>query len=227
MKQKTVGILITKKNYSESSLILSFYTEDSGLISFIFKGAKKKKLPIFYLGIYEITFFKRPESNLGIVNSLDPAVILNDIFTNPQKLILSFFIVDLLKETLKAEQPDPRIFDFIKNQIIQLEVQENLIHFPINFLTNHIQNLGFSPNINVENPLGFDLKLGRFTKEQTDLETDVVQLLYLAFKNQFQTILDKNTAQKALLILLNYCQIHLPNFNVEKSLKVIRETLYV
>lgn len=227
MKQKTVGILITKKNYSESSLILSFYTEDSGLISFIFKGAKKKKLPIFYLGIYEITYFKRPESNLGIVNSLDPAVILNDIFTNPQKLILSFFIVDLLKETLKVEQPDPRIFDFIKNQIIQLEVQENLIHFPINFLTNHIQNLGFSPNINVENPLGFDLKLGRFTKEQTDLETDVVQLLYLAFKNQFQTILDKNTAQKALLILLNYCQIHLPNFNVEKSLKVIRETLYV
>lgn len=226
MKQKTVGILITKKNYSESSLILSFYTEDSGLISFIFKGAKKKKLPIFYLGIYEITYFKRPESSLGIVNSIDPAVILNDIFTNPQKLILSFFIVDLLKETLKVEQPDPLIFDFIKNQIIQLEVQENLIHFPINFLTNHIQNLGFSPNINVENPLGFDLKLGRFTKEQTDLETDAVQLLYLAFKNRAINS-NKFTAQKALLILLEYCKLHLPNFNVNKTLNVIRETLYI
>ncbi|MBM3185992.1 MAG: DNA repair protein RecO [Bacteroidetes bacterium] len=227
MKQKTLGILITKKNYSESSLILSFYTEDSGLISFIFKGAKKKKLPIFYLGIYEITYIKRPESNLGIVNSLDPAVILNDIFTNPQKLILSFFLADVLKETLKVEHADPRIFDFIKNQIIQLEIQENLIHFPIIFLTKHIQNLGFSPNIDSENPSGFDLKLGRFTKEKTDLETDAVDLLFSAFKHQPPIDSDKNTAQKALLILLDYCHIHLPNFNVEKSLKVIRETLYV
>ncbi|MFY7943298.1 MAG: recombination protein O N-terminal domain-containing protein, partial [Crocinitomicaceae bacterium] len=71
MKQKSIGILITKKNYSESSLILSFYTEESGLTSFIFKGAKKKKLPVFYLGIYEITYFKRPESNLGIIQSID------------------------------------------------------------------------------------------------------------------------------------------------------------
>lgn len=226
MKQKIVGILITKKNYSESSLILSFYTEDSGLISFIFKGAKKKKLPIFYLGIYEITYFKRPESNLGIVNSLDPAVILNDIFTNPQKLILSFFLVDVLKETLKVEQPDSQIFEFVKNQILLLEVQDNLIYFPIKFLASYIQQLGFAPIIDGDDPKGFDLKSGLFTKEQTDIDIGAIRLLISAFQNQIINS-DKFTAQKSLTILLDYCKLHLPNFNTEKSHKVIRDTLYV
>jgi DNA repair protein RecO (recombination protein O) len=226
MKQKTVGILITKKNYSESSLILSLYSEDSGLISFIFKGAKKKKLPIFYLGIYEITYFKRPESNLGIVNSIDPAVVLTDIFTNPQKLILSFFLVDVLKETLKVEHPDIEIFNFIKNQILQLEVQESLIHFPIKFLTSLIQHLGFSPIINEKNPKGFDLKSGRFIQEKTDLDVASIELLHASFTNS-TLIFDKATSQNALIILMDYYRSHLPNFNVEKSLKIIRETLYV
>ena len=57
MKNTDLGILIAKKNYSESSLILTFYTELNGLSSFIFKGARKKKLAIFHLGIYELTFF--------------------------------------------------------------------------------------------------------------------------------------------------------------------------
>ncbi len=226
MKQKSIGILITKKDYSESSLILSFYTEESGLISFIFKGAKKKKLPVFYLGIYEITYFKRPESSLGILQSIDPAVVLTDIFTNPQKLILSFFLVDVLKETLKIEQPDARMFQFIKHKILELEVQGNLIHFPIYFLTEHIQNLGFSPIIDDENPKGFELKSGRFTQEQTDYDHTVIKLLHSAFI-KIPVNYDRNTSQKALIILMDYCKIHLPNFNVDKSLNVIRDTLYV
>jgi DNA repair protein RecO (recombination protein O) len=226
MKQKTIGILITKKNYSESSLILSFYTRENGLISFIFKGAKKKKIPIFYLGIYEITYFKRPESNLGIIQSIYPAVILTDIFTNPQKLILSFFMVDILKETLKVEHPEPEIFETIKSQILRLETQDNLIYFPINFLTSLIHLLGFSPICDDENPKGFDLKSGRFTREQSDIDIATVQLLFDSF-NHLPLNSDRNTAQKSLIVLLDYCKSHLPNFNVEKSLKVIRDTLYI
>ena len=226
MTQTTIGILIDKKNYSESSLILSFYTRESGLNSFIFKGVKKKKIPVFYLGIYEVTFFKRPESNLGIIQSMDSVVVLSDVFTNPQKLILTFFLVDVLKETLKFEQSDNLIFEFIKNQILQLEVQDNLLMFPIYFLTSHIQLLGFSPIIDTINPKGFDLKTSRFTETQTEFDITTVQLLYSAFK-QTPFISDKISAHKALLILLDYCKLHLPSFNVDKSLKIIRETLYI
>lgn len=225
MKEKIIGILITKKNYSESSLILSFYSSEYGLITLIFKGAKKKKHPIFYLGIYEITFFKRPDSNLGIIQAIDPAVVLTDIFTNPQKVILSFFLVDVLKETLKAEQPDSKMFQFIKNQILEMEVQGNLIHFPVNFLTLLIKNLGFSPIIDADHPTSFDIRSGRFSREYSEIETDVVMLLYSTFKD-IQLSFDLTVYKKALVVLLDYCKIHLPNFNVDKSLKIIKDTLY-
>lgn len=226
MKQSTIGVLIDKKNYSESSLILSFYTQDYGLSSFIFKGAKKKQMAIFQMGIYEINYFKRPESSLGIIQTLNPAVVLNDVFANPQKLIVCFFLADVLKATLKEEQADKQIFEFIKNQILHLEVKNDLLGFPICFLTEHIQNLGFSPSINVSNANGFDLKMGKFTEEQTEFNASSIQLLFSAFQGlSFDS--DKKTTQDALLILLDYCKLHLPNFNVDRSLQVIRETLYV
>jgi DNA repair protein RecO (recombination protein O) len=225
MKQKSLGILIGKKNYSESSLILSFYTEENGLISFIFKGAKKKKLAIFQLGIYEIVYFKRPESNLGIINSLEMAVTLTDIYSNPQKLILSFFVVETLSQTLKTEQPDTALFTFIRDRIVLLESLDELILFPITFLTDLIKQLGFSPLNEQNEPSGFDLKSGRFTHEKTQYDEQAVKLIYSTFVGK-DYLFDISTAQKALLILLDYCKLHFPNFNIDNSLKIIRETLY-
>jgi DNA repair protein RecO (recombination protein O) len=226
MKQKTTGILIRKKNYSESSLILSFYTEESGLMSFIYKGAKKKKVSIFYLGIYEISYFRRPESNLGIIQSIESSIFLSDIFTNPQKMILSFFLVDVLKETLKEEQRDVLIFEFIKSQIFQLEIQNDLLLFPIQFLASFIKHLGFLPLLEVNIPKGFDLISSQFTENSNQYDESSVQLIHSVFLSR-NIKADKKTAQKALLILLDYCKIHFPNFNNDNSFKIIKDTLYV
>ena len=225
MKENTIGILISKKNYSESSLILSFYTKNNGILSFIFKGAKKKKNPFFYLGIYEVSYFRRPESNLGIIHSLDSAVVLSEIYNNPQKLILSFFLVDILKETLKEESQDHELFNFIWKQILQLETETNLLLFPISFLTSYINYLGFSPVLLDEPPKGFELSSGRFTNDLNVYDAKAVQLLHNVFKNM-PIESDKETAKKTLIILLDYYKSHIPSFNVKYSLNIIRETLY-
>ena len=226
MKNKDVGILIQKKNYSESSLILTFYTEGNGLISFIFKGAKKKKLAVFHLGIYEISYFKRPESNLGIIQSLEAAVPLTDLFSNPQKIIIGFFVVEVLSQTLKTEHSDPELFHFIKEAILQLEVHNDLLLFPLVFLGSYIQKLGFSPLSEIENPKGFEIHSGRFTREETGFDLAVVTSLDQLFQgNVIET--NKATAQKTLQVLMDYYKSHLPHFNAENSLKIIRDTLYV
>ena len=226
MKTKDVGILIIKKNYSESSLILTFYTEGNGLISFIFKGAKKKKLAVFHLGIYEITYFKRPESNLGIIQSLEAIVPLTDLFSNPQKIIIGFFMVEVLSQTLKTEHSDPELFHFIKDVILHLEVENDLLLFPLVFLGDYIQKLGFLPLTEMDNPKGFEIHSGRFTNEENGIELAVVGTLNQLFLGApIET--NKETAQKALQVLMDYYKSHLPHFNAENSLKIIRETLYV
>lgn len=225
MKDKTQGILVGKKNYSESSLILSFYTKNQGLVSFIFKGAKKKQAAIFYLEIYELSYFLRPESNLGIIQTMNKVVVLTEIFLNPRKLIMSFFLTDILRKSLKEEQPDSAIYEFLKNQILVLESQENLLFFPLVFLLNYIKLLGFSPIVDSTQSSDFDSKLSRVTLSQSEHDEKAVKLMR-DLLNQKTVEIDQKTTQNALILLLDYYKKHLPNFNIDSSLQIIRETLY-
>lgn len=225
MKDKTQGILVGKKNYSESSLILSFYTKNQGLVSFIFKGAKKKQAAIFYLEIYELSYFLRPESNLGIIQTMNKVVVLTEIFLNPRKLIMSFFLTDILRKSLKEEQPDSAIYEFLKNQILVLESQENLLFFPLVFLLNYIKLLGFSPIVDSTQSSDFDSKLSRVTLSQSENDEKAVKLMR-DLLNQKTVEIDQKTTQNALILLLDYYKKHLPNFNIDSSLQIIRETLY-
>lgn len=231
MKQNDLGILIYRKSYSESSLILTFFTENKGLSTFIFKGAKKKKKAIFALGIYEITYFKRPESDMGIINSLDIAVPLNDFFSNPQKIILGFFIADILKQTIKMEEADISLFKFVKNQILILENSKDCFNFPLHFLAGLTKELGYSPLFESDAPISFDIKKGEFSDDKsinsTGVEGEVVSLLGSLFQDELTTNYSNETTRKALYILLEYLTIHTPKFNVEKSMEVIRDTLYI
>ena len=230
MKNKDIGILIGKKNYSESSLILTFYTELNGLSSFIFKGARKKKLAIFHLGIYELTFFKRAESELGIINALDVAFPLSDIYTNPQKTILCFFIADVLKQTLKVEGGDALVFNFLREKICLLEVQSDLYTFPLEFLTGLIANLGYLPHFEEDNAPYFDLQKGVFTAVESPysylVEEQTAQQLKTYFEGNYLQSFEKETTKKSLQLMIDYYRIHIPNFRIEVSLGIIKDTLY-
>ena len=93
MKAKELGLLLDKQAYSESSMILHFYTLERGFQSFIFKGALKKRKALNQMGLYEINYFKRPESDLGIINQLDFAWTPQVLFERPQKVLLVFFMI--------------------------------------------------------------------------------------------------------------------------------------
>lgn len=230
MKKKDIGILITKKNYSESSLILTFYSEKNGLCSFIFKGARKKKFAIFQLGIYELTFFKRPESELGIINELDLALPLSDICLNPQKIILCFFISDVLKQTLKVEGSEVLVFNFLREKICLLEVKPDLYTFPLEFLTAYISTLGYLPHFEEENASYFDLQKGVFSASESTysyfVENQTVEQLKRYFEGDYSQHFEKETTKKSLLLMIDYYRIHIPHFRIDISLNIIKDTLY-
>lgn len=229
MKKKDIGILITKKNYSESSLILTFYTEKNGLSSFIFKGARKKKLAIFHLGIYELTFFKRPESELGIINELDLALPLSDICLTPQKIILCFFISDVLKQTLKVEGSEVLVFNFLREKICLLEVRTDLYTFPLEFLSGFIYNLGYLPHFEEENASYFDFQKGVFTATESPysslIDTQTIKQLKEYCAGNYTSSFEKQITKNSLQVMIDYYRIHIPNFRIDASLDIIKDTL--
>lgn len=232
MKAKEIGLLLDKQAYSESSLILNFYTLERGFQSFIFKGALKKRKALNQLGLYEITYFKRPESDLGIINQLDFAWTPQSLFERPQKVLLVFFMTDILQQTLRHQGPDPQLFYFIRDQLVALETSNSERQFPTQFLAQYLMLLGYAPLIEQENAAVFDLQKGSFCLAAQGGATCIQNPALVTFlKAQFwpQTVQLDGTAatyKEALRVLLTYASIHMSGFDLSKTMEILHDTLY-
>lgn len=230
MKSKELGILIDKHNYSESSSILNFYTLEKGYCSFIFKGVKKKSKSLNQLGLYEISYFKRPESDLGIIQTMDYAWTPSHLYTQPQKVMLVFFMADVLKQTIKQQGPDPSLFDYVQAQLIDLETRTDDFLFPTQFLAQYMQFLGYAPLFDEDNASAFDIERGTFTNTPSGALYVQDPALIAFLKDQFlkESTEDypRELVRKGLDVLVKYAELHLPNFSLKVTLEVIRDTLY-
>ena len=117
----TEGIILQKTDYSETSLILKVLTEDYGLKSFIFQGAKRKNKKgqlVSPLSVLSITYFQRKDSDLAKISQVELGLIYKNIPFNPIKSSVIFFITELLQKTIKEEESNPSLYLFIKNSIL-------------------------------------------------------------------------------------------------------------
>ena len=226
MKNTDNGLLLFKTNYSESSLILTFYTQTRGLSKYIYKGGKKKKTPFLVFGHYEISSFKRPESDLGIINSLTIATPYLSTSSHPIKVLISYFISDVLKQTLREEQADQQLFTFLLKLADELNNTINLKSFPLEFLANLIAQLGVSPTT-IEHATGFNMEEGVFISSGNGATTKDEKMA--SYLNELFTTLKapaRNLDKDALEILLSYMRIHLPLFDNSRSISIIRDVIY-
>lgn len=227
MKTSENGFLLFKTNYSESSLMLTFYTQNAGISNFIFKGAKKKTVPFFVFGHYEIVSYKRPESELGMINSLEIATPYLSSASHPAKMLISFFVSDILRQTLKEEQADKVIFSFLLSAAQELNETNRLKEFPLEFAAKLTINLGFAPQT-ILNATAFNLKTGRFSHDNGDGEYMRNGPMASYLNILFSTLVAPHSdiQKQALADVLLYMRIHLPSFDNTRALSIIREILY-
>lgn len=231
MKSVHTGILLKKINYSETSLILHFYTLKEGFKPFLFQGGKKKKGNILHpLSIVEIESFQRPESELGKISSISPQPVLQSIPIHPIKGGVAFFLTELIAQCLKSSDSDKRMFWFLINEIKWLDATNKITNYPIWFLLKFADLLGFSPNLLEEKPIYFDLEEGEVTrykpKGHVFIEDATIPVLgELLIKEKVDFMLHKmnKTMRKQLIInLIDYYKKHISNFKTPKSLEVIQ-----
>ena len=227
MKTTDKGLLLYKTNYSESSLILTFYTQSSGLSKYIYKGAKKKKTPFLVFGHYEIVSYKRPETDLGMINSLAIATPFLSSASHPAKMLISFFVSDVLRQTLKEEQADKVMFSFLLSAAQELNETNQLKEFPLEFAAKLTINLGFAPQT-LPNATAFNLKTGRFSFDNGEGEYMRNGPMASYLNILFSTLVAPHSdiQKQALGDVLFYMRIHLPSFDNTRSLSIIREILY-
>lgn len=234
MKQTDQAILLNRISYSETSLILTFYTLKNGIQKFIFQGGKKKAHQLFPLGISEITYYKRPDSDLGKLTAVENSRMLNELPFNPIKSSIAFFIAEVLQKCLKTEEAEENLFLFLEEKIQELDKSKDISFFPISFLLDFSMYMGIYPNKEDNENKYFNVMEGIIANNipltgDIYYEGEAVQLLS-AIIDSGDTIdsgiNNKVNRSKGLEILIHYYQLHIPQFKELKSLEVIREILY-
>ncbi|MBC9811414.1 DNA repair protein RecO [Crocinitomicaceae bacterium CZZ-1] len=226
MKQTDTGIFLHRTSFSESSVIATFYTRNQGIQKFIFQGAKKKNNTLFPLNICELNFYRRPDSELGKLTQADTAVVLDSIVINPVKSIIAFFMADVIRQSLQTNEKETTVFEFLREAICELNDADDLVLFPLFFLVNFAPFIGIQPSLCDDEALYFNLKEGEFHSDYRPgewcIEGEQVRHLYGLFESN--TIAPAFRKQ-AFETILDYYQLHIPRFDVSKSLDIIRETL--
>jgi DNA repair protein RecO (recombination protein O) len=231
MKTTDKAVVLSRLPYSETSLIVNLFTFESGLQTFLFQGAKKKKgLILFPLELVEITYYRRNDSSLLKLTEMQSLEPLHHLLDNPLKSSIAFFVSELMMICLRDNHQDKKLFQFLSDEIHWLNLSGELSNYLIWFLAQVSKLEGFQPEIQNNPPRYFELQEGKFTNELPFFPAYLEEswLHWLAdslqyAKTDFLSLnIPKDERVKLIDAWLEYFQFHVSGMRKMKSLEVIR-----
>ncbi|PJB14554.1 MAG: DNA repair protein RecO [Flavobacteriales bacterium CG_4_9_14_3_um_filter_32_8] len=242
MLYTTKGIVIHHFKYAEKSVIAKIYTEKFGLLSFILNGvrnAKSKNKAVYLqsLSLVEINFFYKEKKGLQQVKDIRLTIPYATIPFNINKSTIAFFIAEILYKSIKEEESNVKLFDFLYHAFQFLDLQDtNYSNFHLVFLAQFCKKLGFFPqtsNLSSNANLHFALQDGCFVNHQPLHQPHISPPISFLFLTILQTSFDTSinlkidALQRKLLLtnFLDYYNLHLSNFDNLKTVTILEEIL--
>ena len=140
---RTIGCVLRRRDYSETSSIAAVYTRDHGKIRVLAKGARRKKSDFLGLleplSLLEIVFIER-RSGLHILKEASLLVPNLGLRQNLSKIAHGLNLLSLIDQTQPDEDADPDVFDLLVSglsaladvsvpQNVGFAFQAHLLHF--------------------------------------------------------------------------------------------------
>jgi DNA repair protein RecO (recombination protein O) len=231
LKNTDLAFILRRINYSESSVILTCFTRTNGIQKFIFQGAKKKAEPIFPMAFGELTYYRHPSSELGKMTGMDLLFNPTGLRFDPLRSAVAFFVADVLQQCIQTDVEDEPLFAFLEKTVREIDNTEDLKLFPTRFLMEFSFHLGIGPSEEEEHARYFDLQEGIFSNHlvagHLTAEGEVAHLLKALAEGE-QEVADalSHVRKEAFETMLQFYKVHIPRFNVEASLDIIRALLY-
>lgn len=241
MLYKTRGIVLNHIKYSETSIIVTIYTERFGRQAYIINGVRSKKAKIKAnlfqaLFLLDMEVYFKPKNELQRVKEIQNAFVFTSLPYDIKKSTLALFIAEILYKTIQEQEPNPELFEFLYNTIKLLDLKETgLSNFHIYFLTHFTKYLGFFPGNNYsETNCYFDLKAGRFMQIKPmhlfyldkNLSSIFSQILRFSDRQHENLKIDYLDRIQLLEKLLEYYALHNEGVSRIKSLEVLKEVFH-
>lgn len=240
MLHKTRGIVLRVTNYSESSVVAKIFTEKLGLQSYLINGVRKPKAKVKLnmlqpLHLLDMVVYHKPNGGIQKVSDVRNSPILNQLPYDIIKSCIAIFINEILHKSLKQQENDELLFEFLFSSIELLDqTNESVANFHLVLLTKLTRFLGFYPDVSFADTCSFfDLKNGVFTNSQplhlffisNPYLTSFISLLRTPLQH-FEELKINSVVRKHLLEkLIDFYSLHIDNFGIIKSHEILEDVL--
>ncbi len=236
MLVSTKAIVFSAIKYAEADLIVSCFTEEAGLKTYMLRGilkSKKGKLKASYfqpLTQLEVIADHKNRGNLEYLREAKIFYPYKSLHTNIVKSSLVMFLSEMLKNCIREEEKNVELYRFLENSLISLDEKEQVANFHIYFLLELSNYLGFYPDASNSDLAFFNVLEGNFQADDTDdycLEGVYIEEFKRFFNISIDTLeqikLNKNNQQDILNLILNYYQLHIQGYRKPKSLPILNQ----
>ncbi len=237
---KLRGVVLSSVRYGESSLIVHIYTDLCGRQSFMVNGAARKgkrpgKLilfqPLSLLELVATTPRKGTLLRIKEVTTPFPGLYVNG---DLRKGAIAVFLAELLSKTLREEEPNTGLFEYLWSSVQMLEaVEEGVANYHLVFMAQLTRFMGFYPTLSSDSGerIYFDIKNGVFRNtlpaHPIVMLHPLSNLLLTVFESSFSNLskVELNHTQRNLLVegLVDYFQHHMDGVGSMRSLAVLKE----
>ncbi len=246
MLHSTRGIVFHSLKYSESSLIVKIYTGLFGLQSYLFKGIRNPKSRIKpglfqALTMLDLVVYHKERHSLQSVKEVRLAYPYQTIPYDIRKSSVTLFMNELLYKSIREEEANPPLFQFLWDTCMQLDTTEkNVSLFHICFAMQLMQYLGIFPQDNYSElcPV-FNMRDGIFQSSIPGhphyLDPEKSKLFHSWLSEFGQQNPDRvqnfEPCQKSIVrewlleTILIYYQLHLPGFRGLQSHHILHTVL--
>jgi DNA repair protein RecO (recombination protein O) len=247
MLQKTRGIALQTIKFSETSIIAKIYTELLGLQSYLIKGVRKQhsriKPGLFQpLTILELTVYHKEKGNLQSLKEVNNLYPYQSLPFEIIKSSVALFINELICKSIREEEPNQALFDFLFDTCVELDsTRSNIAFFPLLFSLGLTRYLGFYPQLDKSSEKEiFNLRDGIFQENPPNHKYFIQPPLSALFK---ELIISEETfrsyklpdanqkpenlkARNELLgQILLYYKLHLPDFKEIRAHQILHTIL--
>lgn len=191
--------------------------------------SKTKAVLLQVMSMLDMEVYHHEHRNLNRIKEMRPSYVFISLLFDPLKSSLGLFMMEVLNKCIHEEEANEEMFRFISRKIEALDQLEKIPgdHL-LKFLLELSSLIGFYPNGEFSNATSyFDLQAGKFADDDAlhpyMIHPPLSESFSLLTNSGVACEFDSMTRKKLLEALLQYYQLHVPNFSRPKSLHILQE----
>lgn len=230
MLHKTRGIALNYIRFRETSIIVKIYTEKFGIQSYIVNGVRSAKSKTNRIALFQpltlldlVVYHKSKEQTIHRLSEVRCSLPFRSLPFDFVKSSIALFMTELLVKTLREEENNLPLFEFLVESVVYLEETTAYYeNFHLQFLAKLASYLGFGAETVREMEQELSENLYPYQLEPAMREA-LQAFIHLPFDCSVR--LDRLQRSKLLDTLIFYYKIHLEGLGEIKSLEVLRELM--